>query len=153
VNRVEVNITYPHPPEPKEFIRDTALRVLHILKKERWELSVLLADDETLRRLNTEYRGIPGPTDVLSFSQVEGEQPPLPGEDPYTAAGDIVISFDTLQENSRRRGIPPREELVRLLVHGILHLTGLDHNEEDPHDAMLELQEEIMQKLRKEKAY
>ncbi len=80
------------------------------------ELSILLADDETLRDLNRRYRNIDRPTDVLSF----------PMDDP-SLLGDVAISMERVRSQAARYGVTEDEELIRLLVHGILHLAGYDH--------------------------
>ena len=85
------------------------------------ELSVSLVRDEEMRRLNRDYRGKDRPTDVLSFSLREGEH-----GDVSSALGDVVISLDTAARQARGRATIARE-VDRLLVHGILHLAGYDH--------------------------
>lgn len=103
--------------------------VLRALAIDGWELSVLLAGDELLRDLNRRYRGIDLATDVLSFSQTEGEAlpPALPPGPHSGAAGDVVISLPSARRQARGAGVPPEQELRRLLIHGILHLIGMDH--------------------------
>ncbi len=87
------------------------------------ELSILIVDDEEMSRLNREYRQIPTPTDVLSFPLREGEfgdiQPDL--------LGDVVISAPTAMVMSQGHRCPLPTILDLLLVHGILHLLGYDH--------------------------
>ncbi len=89
------------------------------------ELSVVLTNDETIRRLNREYRHRDRSTDVLSFCFDANVSPTSPGAP--RLLGDIVISLDTAarQANTRRR--PLMAELRWLLAHGILHLLGFDH--------------------------
>ncbi|MDP8256218.1 MAG: rRNA maturation RNase YbeY [Candidatus Alcyoniella australis] len=86
------------------------------------ELSVLLCDDREIHRLNFEYRGVDKATDVLSFSMLEGEDA-LEGE----LLGDVVISLERCAAQARSLGVGYREELARLLAHGICHLLGMDH--------------------------
>lgn len=96
------------------------------------ELSIVLADDIEVRELNRVYRGVDAPTDVLSFSQVEGEQFATPeGTAPHL--GDIIISLDTARRQASDFGIALQDEVAHLLVHGVLHLLGYDH--EDAADA------------------
>lgn len=90
-----------------------------------WDLSVLLASDAVVRGLNARYRGKDRATDVLSFSQLEGAR--LAGHGGRRPAGDLVISLETMRRNAREHGVGEREELARLIVHGILHLAGMDH--------------------------
>lgn len=96
------------------------------------DLSVAFVDDERMRELNRDWRGKDRPTDVLSFSQLEGED--MPGE--AVLLGDVVVSVDTLQRQAREGGWTDEEELVRLLLHGLLHLLGHDHEVEDDAAAM-----------------
>ena len=82
-------------------------------------VDVLLADDRTLRRLNREFRGKDKATDVLSFPAVEE----LAGEH----AGDLAISLETAARQAREHGHSLRDEVRVLLLHGLLHLGGMDH--------------------------
>lgn len=91
------------------------------------ELSVLICGASRMRELNRDWRGKDRPTDVLSFAQMEGE---LEGFD-CSLLGDVVICQEVLLEQAEELGSTPSAELARLLVHGILHLLGLDH-EGDP---------------------
>jgi len=89
-------------------------------------------------------------TDVLSFSQrlAEGQ---LNARSMYQPAGDIVISLDTMARNAGERRISEEEELKRLLIHGILHLEGMDHPDEQ--SEMIRTQESILTRLKKEKLF
>jgi probable rRNA maturation factor len=86
------------------------------------ELSVSLVGDGEIRRLNRDWRGKDRPTDVLSFSLREGDFGDVGG-----ALGDVVISLETAARQAAERGAPIAQEVDRLLVHGILHLAGYDH--------------------------
>jgi probable rRNA maturation factor len=153
VNQIDVTVSYPHPPSSLKDLKKICGRILALRGKRNWELSVLCTDDTAMRELNRKYRGIDKATDVLSFSQLEGQDLPRNNDKPNLAAGDIVISVDTLISNARQNGITFQEELMRVLVHGILHLEGLDHNEQDAEDTMLTLQESILEKLQGEKVF
>ena len=85
----------------------------------RGEVSVLLAGDRTLRRLNREFRGKDKATDVLSFPAAEEIA------DEY--AGDLAISLDTARRQAKNHGHTLRDEVRVLLLHGLLHLDGMDH--------------------------
>jgi len=85
----------------------------------RGEVSVLLAGDRTLRRLNREFRGKDKATDVLSFPAAEEIA------DEY--AGDLAISLDTARRQAKSHGHTLRDEVRVLLLHGLLHLDGMDH--------------------------
>ena len=115
--------------------------VLGSLGLENWELSVLFCDNPFIKSLNAQYRDKDEPTDVLSF--------PL-GEKAHGGrflAGDIVISLDALEENTRFFKVSADEELHRLLVHGVLHLAGYEHASNGAQEPMLMLQEQILSKL------
>ena len=105
---------------------------LKALKLSRSELSLALVDDPTITELNGTWRDKPRPTDVLSFSLVEGEAADHRG----AMLGDVVISVETAarQAAERRRGLD--DELCRLMVHGLLHLVGHDHERDDEAKAM-----------------
>jgi probable rRNA maturation factor len=153
MNQIDVTISHSHPPAMLKNCKNFCQRILTLRGKHNWELSVLCTDDVTIRGLNEKYRGIDRATDVLSFSQLEGQDLPSHNNGENIAAGDIVISVDTLIKNAQMNGIPFQEELMRLLIHAILHLEGLDHNEKDAEDTMLALQEDLLEKLRKEKVF
>lgn len=110
---------------------------------EKAEVSVLLTDDENISLLNEEYRGVEGPTDVLSFSQHEGEEdfPPSAQEN---LLGDVVISVETAQRQAAEQGHTLDEEIDVLLVHGVLHLLGYDHAEPDEAKEMFARQEAVL---------
>ena len=99
--------------------------------------TVLLAGDDLLRGLNREHRGADEPTDVLSFPASEGEPFPgesLPGEPqqaPYL--GDIAVSVSMVQRQAVAASLSPADELQHVVLHGLLHLLGYDH--ETPEDA------------------
>jgi len=144
-NEVEISVEGIGTPAWIERARSFALAVLAELGKAGWDLSVLLCDDRFIRGLNLQYRDKDEPTDVLSFEQGEPYRDPAGGE--RYLAGDIVISLDSLERNADEGGVSREEELGRLLVHGILHLSGMDHEDNDPSRPMLALQEEILRKL------
>jgi len=89
------------------------------------ELAVLLCDDARIRELNRQHRGKDRATDVLSFSQIEGD--PVPNAGRPTHLGDVVISLETAARQADQRRVPLRDEAARLLIHGTLHLLGHDH--------------------------
>ncbi len=102
------------------------------------ELSVTFVTDQSIAELNHKYLQRSGPTDVLAFCL---------GDDPIV--GDIYISADTARRNARTYGIPLREELLRLVVHGTLHVLGYDHPEGEARQqsAMFQLQESLVDRL------
>lgn len=119
--------------------------VLAGLGRSGWELSVVLCGRGLIRRLNRDWRGMDEPTDVLSFSQEEGE--PFPRRAGGRPAGDLVVCLPIVAENARGFGLDREEELRRVLVHGILHLAGMDHADNSPRRKMLRLQEKLLREL------
>lgn len=91
----------------------------------RVELSLCLTGDAEIQALNRLWRGKDRATDVLSFSQLEGEALPTG----VVCLGDVVISYDTAARQAAARQLSLMVEVERLLVHGILHLLGHDHEQ------------------------
>ncbi|MCL2179759.1 MAG: rRNA maturation RNase YbeY [Treponema sp.] len=125
-----------------------ALKVLEEIGRDNWELSVLFCNDKKITELNYQYRNKNEPTDILSFSL--GGNVIKDGKNIYYP-GDIVISLDTLKENAEFFKIKEDEELRRLIIHGILHLDGMDHETLEKNEPMLALQEKILEKLKNER--
>ena len=123
------------------------------------EVNVLLTDNEEIRKMNQEFRGIDTPTDVLSFPMSDYE---IPGDfsciqevedcfEPDTGElllGDIVISKEKVIEQAENYGHSVEREFAFLIIHSVLHLIGYDHMEESERIRMEELQEQILTALR-----
>lgn len=116
---------YVEPPD--NTIASDAERLLALLALSEAELSIVLCDDAFIQPLNRDFRGKDMPTDVLSFSQREGEE--ADPDDPVL--GDVIISVQTATRQAAGRGYGTDKELRVLLVHGLLHLLGYDHIEPD----------------------
>jgi probable rRNA maturation factor len=111
----------------KRVIRKTLSYVgTNKFKKGTYIISVVFTTDNKIREFNRTYRNKDKPTDVLSFSQLEGETLTLPQGIPVII-GDIIISVDTATIQAKEFNVTIKEELTRLLVHGCLHLFGYDH--------------------------
>lgn len=106
--------------------------------------SLTYVDDEEIHGLNREYRGIDSPTDILTFAITDGEEFPLmPGEE--KEYGDCFISIEAMKRNADEFGASYEEELSRLILHGMLHLSGMNHATNDfRSEPMLVLQESII---------
>jgi len=109
------------------------------------ELGVLVTDDEAVRLLNVEYAGEDETTDVLAFSLREGEEFVFP--DGVTRLGEVIISYPTASRQAAEAARGVDEEIAHLLVHGILHLLGYDHAEEEDEARMRERTEELLEAL------
>ena len=128
-------------------LRADARRLMALVGVAACELSIVIADDVFVHALNREFRGKDRPTDVLSFSQLEEVRPaqayplvPAAG----TALGDVVISLDTARRQARRLGVAPAARMRTLLVHGLLHLLGYDHEAPDEAERMEGLETEVL---------
>jgi len=110
-----------------EALENQIKTILSLLNCQKKELSILLTDDKKIRKLNKQYRNKNMSTDVLSFSQSEGEENGLE----HNLLGDIVISITTAMRQSSEHNLSINEEIVLLLIHGILHLLGFDHERSD----------------------
>jgi probable rRNA maturation factor len=130
------------PPPPWTGVAGKFVKsVLRKLKLKNWELSVLFCGNKYIKTLNAQYRNKDEATDVLSFPLGET------GPSGQYLAGDIVVSLDALEENSRYFNVTKDEELRRLLVHGILHLAGGDHATNKGEEPMLREQEALLAAL------
>jgi len=115
------------------------------------EVDVLITDDEGIRQINLEQRGIDRPTDVLSFPMFDYRpgQPPLDGSDAdpatgLTPLGDMAISLERAEEQASEYGHPVERELSYLAVHSVLHLLGYDHMDEGEQKAQMRGREEAI---------
>lgn len=141
-------------PDWFESIEPFVNKVMGELKFDGEEISMLLCNDTYMQELNKTYRNIDSTTDVLSF---ENDEEYEDDEGKWKCAGDIVISLDTLPVNAEYFNESRNDELKRLIVHGLLHLNGMDHGEEhiekdvQPVCEMLVLQEKVLEKLKDEK--
>jgi probable rRNA maturation factor len=104
------------------------------------DVSILLCGDPRMTQLNHRYRGLDRPTDVLSF----------PRGDKGALSGDIAISLESLARNAAAYGVSRDEELKRLVIHGLLHLAGMDHGR-GKGGAMLRLQARLTDEMAEER--
>ncbi len=155
MNRVYVAIQEGiDEPDWFESVEPFVNKVMGELKFDGEEISMLLCNDTYMQELNKTYRNIDSTTDVLSF---ENDEEYEDEEGKWKCAGDIVISLDTLPVNAEYFNESRNDELKRLIVHGLLHLNGMDHGEEhiekdvQPVCEMLVLQEKVLEKLKDEK--
>jgi len=125
-------------------LRERARLVLEALALSDSELSVALVDDSEIEELNSKWRHQPRATDVLSFSLVEGAY----SDHRAGMLGDVVISVETAarQAADRHRGLD--EIVARLMIHGVLHLIGHDHEEDDEARRMATLERRLWQVVR-----
>jgi probable rRNA maturation factor len=110
------------------------------------ELAIMLTDDAGIRTLNSNWRGIDKPTNVLSFPALQPSGPRGPDDAPRML-GDIAIAYETTRREADDEQTPFDHHLSHLAVHGFLHLIGYDHEEDDDAAAMETLEREILSHL------
>jgi probable rRNA maturation factor len=110
------------------------------------ELAIMLTDDSGIRTLNSNWRGIDKPTNVLSFPALQPTAPQKPGDAPRML-GDIAIAYETMRREADEEGKPFDHHLSHLAVHGFLHLIGYDHENDDDAETMEHLETEILVQL------
>ncbi len=112
-------------------LKKVAQTILNALECPDSEVSILIVDDARIQELNRDYLQRDKPTNVISFSMLEGEGEPLHPQ----LLGDVVISADTAARDAFEADTPFEHELCFLLLHGILHLLGYDHERGTAEDA------------------
>ena len=163
-NRIDIAIQDPFKESvPRSWLRGVAVGAVKKLGLgESCQLSLVITDDETVRCLNRDYRGLDETTDVLSFSTAheghwQGDGPPSEStsgeeddifvypEDEPKPIGEVIISYP--QAVRQAKDEDSRRELALLVVHGILHLVGYDHDGPDEEAVMWTKQEEVLSGL------
>lgn len=107
----------------RQTIRQRLQRVLEDLGQHESEVSLLFTDDDQMAQLNERYLGRKGPTNVMAFPMRDGLEPAAG----TSMLGDVVISIDTALRESEELQEDPEHTVDRLLIHGLLHLLGFDH--------------------------
>lgn len=148
-----MNTTISFEPETltvAESLLEEILRAADVIGElygvEQSELSITLTDDEHIHALNKQYRGVDRATDVLSFAFRESEEPEVIGAD-FDILGDVIISLERARAQAEEFGHSFLREVIFLEVHGLLHLLGYNHIEDDERLAMEAEQRFIMDKL------
>ncbi len=103
------------------------------------EVTLLLVGDEQISEYNRRFMGREGPTDVLAFPLEQlapGEVPDVPAGGPPLSLGDVVIAPSWVRQNARREGTSFDDEMALMVVHGILHLLGYDHQDDEQAEHM-----------------
>lgn len=118
---------------------DAAIAETGVALRDETELSVVLCDDGFIQDLNRDWRGKDKATDVLSF--------PADRSARHATLGDIVIAYETSVADARREGRSLGDHLSHLVIHGILHLLGYDHETEREADAMERLETRALLRL------
>jgi probable rRNA maturation factor len=127
------------------------------MPKGPYEISILACDDARIAVLNTEFRGKETATNVLSWpsydlqSEEEGQSPETPppakSGDPYVSIGDIAIAYETCMQEASEGGIEPVHHITHLLMHGMLHLLGYDHETDADAELMENLETDLLARM------
>ncbi len=133
---VEVVVSGVRSPAWRPRLAGFCAKVIARMGRRLGDVSILLCGDPRIAQLNRTYRGLDRPTDVLSF----------PRGDEGVLSGDIAISLESLARNAAAYGVSRNEELQRLVIHGLLHLAGMDHGR-GKGGAMLRLQARLAEDL------
>lgn len=138
----------PHYPVRAKFLRNTVAKILEFVKvKSKTEVTITIVGDRKMRHLNKEYAGVDETTNVLSFSQVEKAKGNArfiaPSSSEYLDLGDVVISYPQAIKDAIESEILVEEAIKKLLIHGLLHLFGYDHQAPEEQMAMRKLEDEI----------
>ena len=134
---------------PKKEVLAYLNKVLTELKLSNVEFSVTFVDERNMRNMNRKFRAINDSTDILSFAAEDDD-----GFGFISAGrrkrvlGDMLICPEVLKRNAETFKVSENEELRRLLIHGVLHLSGDNHQTNDPSEPMLIKQEKILSKLK-----
>lgn len=131
---------------PLKRLEQVAQKILSVSECPESELSILLVDDEKIHQINRDYLDHDYPTNVISFAMLEGEG----GDIQPGLLGDVVISAETAARDASEAGASFESELYFLLLHGILHLLGYDHERGSEEDArrMEAREEEVFAEIR-----
>lgn len=130
----------------KSRLTEIALAVLDYEEATPVALAISITDDQTVQKLNRLYTGSDEPTDVLSFSQTDGESPMHQPQE-LSEIGDIVISYPAAVRQAKEEGCATDTELAHLLTHGLLHLLGHNHTDLEENSRMKDREETILSSL------
>ena len=145
---ISIDLPVTEPQVNNQYIQHTAEQLLQLTGKTESELSILLVSDKRIAELNSLWRGKSGPTNVLAFSLTEGQDVVMAGN----LLGDIVISVETAASEAKRDGTTLHQRLTILLIHGLLHLLGHDHERSaDQAETMFRKEQELLEKIGKQR--
>ena len=127
--------------EELDTLNDYVKYVVNELELDKCEFNIIIVDNERIHEINREYRNVDRETDVISFAMEDNMD--IKYED-FRLLGDIYISIDKCYEQALEYGHSRVREICFLATHGILHLLGYDHMEEDEEEIMFKLQDELL---------
>ncbi|OQY00483.1 MAG: rRNA maturation RNase YbeY [Desulfobacteraceae bacterium 4572_130] len=123
LKKIQIQIQMRKKGILKQTINNKTKQILSALGYENNEISIVMTGDNEIKKLNNKFRGISKPTNVLAFPMLNNDFSLINPE----LLGDIVISVETAEKEAQKFGISLGERISQLLIHGILHLIGFDH--------------------------
>jgi probable rRNA maturation factor len=150
-HKIYVNIETPYRRRlTQKWLREVVATTLSIQKIDRpAELSLLITGDEEVHKLNREYRGIDKTTDVLSFALTEdvADTDFITPSDGVSRLGEVIVSYPRAVAQAQEHGHSIERELAWLLIHGILHLLGYDHQDDQSEAIMRKREDKILREI------
>ncbi len=111
-------------------------------------INLCLSDDNEVQTLNREFRNMDKPTNVLSFANIDCDEFEKElAQNPDIELGDIIIALETMQKEAKEKGISLQDHYCHLLTHGLLHLLGFDHMDDEEAEYMEAFETAILQQL------
>jgi len=136
----EGDIVLPYKDLAESFFFSITESVLISTKTDNISVNLILTDDNYIKTINSEYRGKDKSTDVISFAYRDDPFPVI--DNPMEELGDIYISLEKASEQAVEYEVSLADELKRLIIHGVLHLLGYDHEKSEAEEKKMNLLEE-----------
>lgn len=141
MNYIEVFNEYDKDIKELDILKDFINYASEKLSLKNVMFNVIIIDNDSIHKINKEYRGIDRPTDVITFALEDNKKIDTPE---VRILGDIYISYDKVISQAKEYGHSIKRELCFLGVHGLLHLLGYDHMNEKDEEEMFSLQKELL---------
>ncbi|HIU40694.1 MAG TPA: rRNA maturation RNase YbeY [Candidatus Aphodocola excrementigallinarum] len=142
MNYIEVINEYEKNVEELEILKDFINYAASNLGLKNVMFNVIIINDNTIHKINKEYRNIDRPTDVITFALEDNKMIETPE---VRVLGDIYISYDKVKSQAKEYNHSTKREICFLAVHGLLHLLGYDHMTKEDEEKMFGLQKELLE--------
>ncbi|MDH5560935.1 MAG: rRNA maturation RNase YbeY [Deltaproteobacteria bacterium] len=129
------------PEKLEEKLFSQTIRLMGLVEPELEDIVILFCSKNTIQELNHQYRGLDKPTDILSFGDSKlGER-----DEQLNHPGELAVCLEICESQALEYGLGLELELLRLITHGILHLCGLDHDDPEREEAMLQREIKLLE--------
>lgn len=145
INIFKEGIALPYKKISGIKIKELALKIFETLDIDNIAAAIIITDNDTIQNINKKYRNKNKPTDVISFANRDMPFPDIEGIN--EELGDIYISIEKADAQANDFNVPIIIEIKRLLIHGILHLLGYDHEKSKKHEKIMNEKEEELLKI------